>query len=267
MEEACVGNDYNLWTKGAPKINNYPSISKTRSLEQTKDTRRNPTTAQPTTSMDLRKKILGDFKLDYDVVEDLKKMKANITMLELCKITQLREQLREALQHIQGPQDVVVGNLQATQKGKNKKDTKTVKSSSVTSTSNVENKEKTTMKEKKSNLRADGALIGRKSRSQIPPFLLTFETINQNVHNSLVDSGASSNVMPYSICKKLNVEPQVCNKKIIQLDRSHVKVLGELKDVLIHLSSNSKVHQTIDIIVVDILEAYEVILRRDWLAK
>ena len=55
--------------------------------------------------------------------------------------------------------------------------------------------------------------------------------------------------------------------KIIQLDKSHVKVFRELKDVLIRLSSNSKVHQTIDIIIVDILEAYGVILRRDWLAS
>ena len=67
----------------------------------TKDTRRNSTTSQPTTNMDLTHMILGDFKLDYSVVEDLKKMKENITVFELCKITQLREQLREVLQHIQ----------------------------------------------------------------------------------------------------------------------------------------------------------------------
>lgn len=30
--------------------------------------------------MDLTQKILGDLKLDYDAVEDLKKMKANITV-------------------------------------------------------------------------------------------------------------------------------------------------------------------------------------------
>ena len=108
------------------------------------------------------------------------------------------------------------------------------------------------MDEKKPNPRGDGMLIGRKSRSQTPPFLLTFEIFNQNVHNCLVDSRASSNVMPYSICKKLNAELQMSKIKIIQLDKSHVKVFGELKDVLIRLSSNSKVHQTIDIIVIDI---------------
>ena len=117
--------------------------------------------------------ILGHLKLDYSVVEDLKKMKANITMFELCKITQLREQLREVLQHIQGPQDVLVGNSKVTPKGKSIKATKTFKALSVTNTSNEEDKERTTMEERKPNPRADGILIERKSRSQTSPFLLT----------------------------------------------------------------------------------------------
>jgi predicted aspartyl protease len=97
------------------------------------------------------------------------------------------------------------------------------------------------------------ALIGDRSGSHTPPFILTFEIFNRNVHNCLVDSGASSNVMPYSVCKKLNIEPKKSSIQIVQLDRSNVKVLGELKNVLIRLSLNPKVHQTIDIIVVDIL--------------
>ena len=43
--------------------------------------------------------------------------------------------------------------------------------------------------------------------------------------------------------------------------------MGELKYVLIYLALNPKVHQTIDIIVVDILKAYGVIFNRDWSAK
>ena len=70
-------------------------------------------------------------------------------------------------------------------------------------------------------------------------------------------------MIPYSICNNLNAEPKIWKTKIIQLDQSHVKVLGELKDVLIHLDSNSKVHHTIGIIVIDIREAYGVILSRD----
>jgi hypothetical protein len=267
MEEACVGNDYNIWSRDAPQINDFPSTSKSESLENIKDMRRNFVTSQSTTNIDFNTNDLEDLKLDYSVVEDLKKMKENITVFELCKITQLREQLREVLQHIQAPQDVLVGNSKVTPKGKSIKATKTFKALSVTNTSNVEDKERTTMDERKPNPRVYGMLIGRKSRSQTSPFLLTFEIFNRNVHNCLVDSGASSNVMPYSVCKKLNVEPQMSNTKIIQLDRSHVKVFGELKDVLIRLSSNSKVHQTIHKIVVDLPETYGVILIRDWLAK
>ena len=119
---------------------------------------------------------------------------------------------------------MIVGNLKVTLKGTSTKDTKTIKASSVANTSNVEDKEKTTMEEKRPNPRANGTLIGRKSRSQTPPFLLTFEIFNWNVHNCLVDSRASSNVIPYLVCNKLNVEPQMRKTKIIQLDRSQVKV-------------------------------------------
>ena len=41
--------------------------------------------------MDLAQKILGDLKLDYDVVEELKNVKDNIIVFELCKITQTRK--------------------------------------------------------------------------------------------------------------------------------------------------------------------------------
>ena len=200
-------------------------------------------------------------------MEDLKKMNENITIFNLCKITQLREQLRESLQHIQGPEDVIVGKSKEAPKEENVKTTKIFKSLSVGNTSSIENKEKTTEEEKRPNPREDGVLIGRKSRSQTPPFFLTFEIFNKNIDNCLVDSGASLNVMPYLVCKKLNAQPNICKTNIILLDRSHVKVMGELKDLMIRLSSNSKVHQVIDVTVVYIPEAYGVILSRDWPTK
>jgi uncharacterized Zn-finger protein len=36
----------------------------------------------------------------------------------------------------------------------------------------------------------------RRENPFVPPFLLTFEVFNRNLHNCLVDSGASSNVIP-----------------------------------------------------------------------
>jgi len=91
----------------------------------------------------------------------------------------------------------------------------------------------------------------KKGKPFVPPFLLTFEVFNNNLHNCLVDSGASSNV-PLSICKKLNVIHLKSDKHVIQLDRTQVKVMGELKDVMIKIKTHPKFVQVIDIIVVDI---------------
>ena len=51
------------------------------------------------------------------------------------------------------------------------------------------------------------------------------------------------------------------------MDRMNVKVIGEMEDVLVHLSSNDKVCQFIDIVVANIPEAYGLVLSRDWSAK
>ena len=80
----------------------------------------------------------------------------------------------------------------------------------------------------------------------------------------MVDSSASSNLMPLSVCQKINAKVQPSSLKIIQLDRTNVKVIGELKNVLVRLCSDPKVHQIIDIIVVNIPEVYSLFFRRDW---
>jgi hypothetical protein len=102
------------------------------------------------------------------------------------------------------------------------------------------------------------------ARKNVPSFLLTFEIFNRNVHNCMFDSSASSNAMPLSVFQKINAEVKPFYLKIIQQDRTNVKVIGELKNVLFILSSNPKVHQIIDITVVDIPEVYDLFLRRDW---
>jgi len=109
--------------------------------------------------------------------------------------------------------------------------------------------------------------VDNKGNPFVPPFLLTFEVFNKNLHNYLVDLGTSSNFMPLSISKKLNKVPLKSDKHVIQLDRTQVKFIGELKDVMIRMFTHPKFVQVIDIIVVDIPEAYGVLLSRDWSEK
>ena len=247
MEEACVGNNYILRSKGVPTSNNSPSTLKTatkktlatttstsketsteKSFKKDKTNEKDSTTNKTTKNMDISQKILSDLKLDYDVVEDLKKMKEISHSL----ITQLREKLCKSIQHIQGSQDLMVGNRKETPKGKHVKANKMTRTSSVANTS-VNGKAKTTYDQNKGDPKEDGGLIGKNSKLQTPLFLLTFEMFNHNFHNYLFDFGDSSNVMSYSICKKFNAEPQISKTRIIQLGRSNVNVMGEFNFLLL----------------------------------
>lgn len=73
--------------------------------------------------------------------------------------------------------------------------------------------------DKNKQVNANVVLIGDKSNSHTSPFLLTFDIFNKNVHNVLVDSHASSNIIIYSLCKKINGENQESTTQFIQLDR------------------------------------------------
>lgn len=73
--------------------------------------------------------------------------------------------------------------------------------------------------------------------------------------------------MPTTICVKLNITPQNNVVHIVQIDRTKVEVLGEINSVSIQLSSNPKVYQIIDILVVGIRTLYGLLLIRDWSEK
>ena len=79
------------------------------------------------------------------------------------------------------------------------------------------------------------ASVGGKTRFKTPPFLLTLEILNHNVHNCLVDSGLSVNVMPLAVCKNINGQPKPTTWEFTQLDRTNLKVVGEMEDVMIRL--------------------------------
>lgn len=70
--------------------------------------------------------------------------------------------------------------------------------------------------------------------------------------------------MPYSVCLKLNVNTQKFSTQIVQLDRTKVKVLKEMNEVLVKFSYNPKFFQIIDILVANIPKFYALVLSRDW---
>ena len=53
------------------------------------------------------------------------------------------------------------------------------------------------------------------SAKRVPPFLLTFEIFNRNVHNCMIDSGESSNAILMYVCINLNATWESCPTQIV----------------------------------------------------
>ena len=133
--------------------------------------RQNDTFAKPhEEKMNVGKPHPAESQMDYDIVEDIKKIRANISLFEMCKVPQQKEKLLKALE--------------------------------------ASDERLPTDNRPKEEEEIGETSIGGKSKSKHPPFLLTFEIFNHNVHNFLVDSGDLVNVMPISVCKKINGRPK-----------------------------------------------------------
>jgi len=123
--------------------------------------------------------------MEYNIVEDLKKTRANITFHELRKLKHYQKLLLKELHAVPiAPLPATVISQATHEMGR-----------PLTGMSNKVDPN-------------DIALIGGRSKSHTPPFLLTFEVFNKNLHNCLVHFGASSNIFPKTVCTKLNVQPQ-----------------------------------------------------------
>lgn len=99
------------------------------------------------------------------------------------------------------------------------------------------------------------------------PFYLTVIVGNKLVHNCMVDSGASSSVMPKEIADKLGLKYQPLEKGVVQLDGIAVNTLGIIKglNLTLHASPNFVVPQ--DICIIDLPPYFSMCLSRDFTAK
>lgn len=120
--------------------------------------------------------------LDYNIVDEMKKAHVNISLFELIEIASQQELLVCALEHYTS------GNDAYSQKGSG------MSSGSLQSLLNV--------------LTLDVSTL-------CPPFTLMLKIFNYNVHNCLVDSGASVNVMPLFVENKINAKWDKTDAQII----------------------------------------------------
>lgn len=78
-------------------------------------------------------------------------------------------------------------------------------------------------------------------RDEPAPFLVSVRIFRKLLHNCLIDSGASSNVMPLKVCQRLGIVPLHTTKKVTQLDKTEVPVVGELNNIHMQLSADPRI--------------------------
>jgi hypothetical protein len=168
----------------------------TRSKTTNKPSSENTTTLPPKQSKlaEIKQRHVNP-NIDYDLVEYLKKLRAHIYVYELLKFPFL---LQKMLQNI--AENSKNGNSSSYKVVQNKFPQKTSAKNNPDPHDKgslpVNNVDKLALETASKKPQASTL----STRINVPPFLLTFEIFNRNVHNCMVDSGESSNVMPWSVC-------------------------------------------------------------------
>lgn len=108
---------------------------------------------------------------------------------------------------------------------------------------------------------------GKLQDGDVPPFYISLNIHDKMLHNAMLDSGASHNLMPRVIMEKLGLDITKQHKDLYSFDSSKVKCLGLIKDLCVNLVQIPAKSMVMDIVVVDIPPKYGMLLSRSWGAK
>jgi ribonuclease HI len=105
------------------------------------------------------------------------------------------------------------------------------------------------------------------ARDTIASFYITLNVHDRLLHNCMLDSGASHNVMPKSIMDKLGLEITGPYGDLHSFDSRRVKCMGMIKDLVVTLAQVQVKSVLMDVVIIDIPPKYGLILSRSWGAK
>ena len=71
---------------------------------------------------------------------------------------------------------------------------------------------------------------------EVPPFYLSLNVHDMVVHNAMLDSGASHNLMPKGVVESLGLEVKRPYKDLYSFDSRRVKCLGLIKDMVVTMN-------------------------------
>ena len=123
------------------------------------------------------------------------------------------------------------------------------------------------------NLQDDKPIIMFRSRvenqdeGEVPPFYINLRIYNMFLHNSILDLGASHNLMPKVIMDNLGLDITRPYKDLYSFDSRKVKCIGLIKDLVVSLHEILEKSILMDVLVAYIPVKVGMLLSRSWVAK
>jgi ribonuclease HI len=111
-----------------------------------------------------------------------------------------------------------------------------------------------------------GALVEDRDDSS-PPFYTSLNINDKVLHNCLMDSGASHNLMPKSVMEEIGLEITKSYHDLYSFDSRKFKCLGVIKDLVISLFQLPMKSMIMDIVVVDVPPKFRMLLSRSWIKR
>ena len=103
---------------------------------------------------------------------------------------------------------------------------------------------------------------GKYQEGATPPFYIILNVHDQILHNAMLDSGASHNLMPKVIMERLGLEITKPYKDLYSFDSSRVKCLGLVKDLCVNIAQILAKILVMDVVVANIPPKHSMLLPR-----
>ena len=101
----------------------------------------------------------------------------------------------------------------------------------------------------------------------IPPFYINFRIHDMFLHNAMLDSGASHNLIPTVIMESLGLDVTRPYSDLFFFDSSEVKCLGLVKVLVVVLHQIPEKSIVMDVVVDDVPPKLGIILSGSWATK
>jgi hypothetical protein len=102
------------------------------------------------------------------------------------------------------------------------------------------------------------------ARDTVAPFYITLNVDDQLLHNYMLDSGASHNVMPKTIMDRVGLELTRPYGDIYSFDSRRVKCMGMIKYLVVTLAQVPVKSVLMDVVIGNISPKYGLLLSRLW---